>query len=354
MTAPSRAGAVGFAGPGELADCTAVIVTYNSAADLGGLLDSLPAAAAGLRMRVVVVDNDSTDDVEAMVVAWPGVVFVPAGTNLGYSGGINLARHHVGRTRSILVLNPDLRLEPGAIERLVGAVRSDADNGSGSRVDGTARGHAGRAVRRGVGAAVPRIRDERGDTQRSLRREPSILGALGDAVLGGRWPGRPGWLSEMVWAAEPYERGGVADWATGAAILVTAEADAAVGAWDDERFFLYSEETDYCRRLREAGFTVRYVPQAVAVHRGGGSGVGPDLAALTQVNRLRYFRKYHGRLSSVVFRGVVVLSEVMRAGRAENRRALRAIVSPRSRAKLPGERRRAWKGDRLSAAGGRR
>jgi GT2 family glycosyltransferase len=140
----------------------------------------------------------------------------------------------------------------------------------------------------------------------------------------------------MMWARTAYERPGDVDWATGAAVLVSTEADAAVGAWD-ERFFLYSEETDYCRRLRDAGWTVRYAPEAVAVHHGGGSGTGPDLVALTQVNRVRYFRKYHGRLATAVFLAVVVLSEAIRFRRRENRRALRAILSRRSRSKLPGE-----------------
>ena len=84
-----------FAGPDEPADCTAVVITYNSARDLGGLLDSLPAAAAGLRVRVVVVDNDSTDDVAAVARRYPGVVFVAAGGNL------------------LVLLNPDAIVQPG-------------------------------------------------------------------------------------------------------------------------------------------------------------------------------------------------------------------------------------------------
>jgi GT2 family glycosyltransferase len=140
----------------------------------------------------------------------------------------------------------------------------------------------------------------------------------------------------MVWEPEPYERQGPVDWATGAAILISAEADAAVGDWDSGRFFLYSEETDYCRRLREAGHQIRYVPDAVVSHKGGGSGTGADLVALNEVNRVRYYRKYHGRLATAAFRAVVALSEVLRAYRPANRRALRAVLSRRSGALLPG------------------
>jgi N-acetylglucosaminyl-diphospho-decaprenol L-rhamnosyltransferase len=293
-------------------DCAVVIVTYNSADEVGGLLDSLPPAADGLRLRVVVVDNDSGDDTATVVAARPWVTFVPSGGNLGYAGGINVGRRQVGPARSVAVLNPDLRLEPGSLRRLFDAARLP-----------------------GAGAAVPRMLDGNGALSPSLRREPTVPRALGDALLGARWPGRPGWLSEMVWARAPYDRPGAVDWATGAALLVTTEADTAVGAWDDERFFLYSEETDYCRRLRQAGFAIRYVPEAVVRHRGGASGSGPALVALNEVNRVRYFRKYHGPLASAAFHTVVVLSEVMRIHRPANRRALRAVLSRRSRSTLP-------------------
>lgn len=304
-----------FALDHEVADCAVIIVTYNSAADIGGLLDSLPAAAAGLRIRVVVVDNDSSDDIASIVARHPGVLFVPADVNLGYAGGLNLGRCYCRQTRSVLVLNPDLVLAPGSIRVLLAAL-----------------------PRLGAGAAVPRMLGEEGHLFPSLRREPSLTRALGDGLFGKAWPNRPAWLSEMVWPHEPYEREGAVQWATGAALIVSAEADAAVGAWDDARFFLYSEETDYCRRLREAGYTIYYVPDATIVHRGGGSGVSPDLVALSAVNRIRYFRKYHSRLASAVFRATVILAELLRAYRPCDRRALWALLSARHWSQLPGQR----------------
>jgi GT2 family glycosyltransferase len=304
-----------FAADHEVVDCAAIIVTYNSAADIGGLLDSLPAAAAGLRIRVVVVDNDSSDDTATIVARYPGVLFVPAGGNLGYAGGLNLGRRYCRQTRSVLVLNPDLVLAPGSIRALLAAL-----------------------ARHGSGAAVPRMLGEDGHLFPSLRREPSLARALGDGLFGKAWPNRPAWLSEMVWAREPYEREGAVQWATGAALIVSAEADAAVGAWDDARFFLYSEETDYCRRLREVGYTIHYVPDATVVHRGGGSGSNPDLVALNEVNRIRYFRKYHSRLASAVFRAAVILTELLRVHRPGNRRALWALLSARRWSRLPGRR----------------
>ncbi len=299
----------------EVVDCAAIIVTYNSAADIGGLLDSLPAAAAGLRIRAVVVDNDSSDDIASIVARFPGVLFVPAGGNLGYAGGLNLGRRYCRQSRSVLVLNPDLVLAPGSIRALLAAL-----------------------ARHGTGAAVPRMLNEDGHLFPSLRREPSLTRALGDGLFGKAWPNRPAWLSEMVWTREAYESEGPVQWATGAALLVSAAADAAVGAWDDARFFLYSEETDYCRRLREGGHSIHYVPEATVVHRGGGSGISVDLAALSAVNRIRYFRKYHGRLASAVFRAAVILTELLRVHRPGNRRALWVLLSAHRWSRLPGQR----------------
>lgn len=294
-----------FAAPGEPADCGLVIITYRSSADACALLDTVPDAAPGMRLRVIVVDNDSRDGIAELLADRERVTVVPAGANLGYAGAINLARRHLDGTGAVLVLNPDLRLHPGSVRALYDALRTP-----------------------GVGVTVPQfVNDGGGAPFRSLRREPTLLRALGEALCGDHWSGRPGWLSEMVRQIEPYHRTGDADWATGAAVMITADANATIGAWDD-RFFLYCEETDYLRRVREAGWSVRYVPQAVVSHRGGGSGTGPDLVALGAVNRIRYYRKYHGRLATAAFRGAVALEHALRAHRRSSRRALRAVLNP--------------------------
>jgi GT2 family glycosyltransferase len=318
MTPAAGAGSTTEAPPDrtDVLDCTAIVVTHNSARDLPALLDTVPRAAPGMSVRVLVVDNDSSDDIDGAVAGRHGVELIRAGGNLGYAGGINVGRRHLGPTRAVAILNPDLRLAPGSLAWLADA-----------------------AGRPGAGAAVPRfVEEDTGDCFPSLRREPTILRALGDALLGARWPRRPAWLSEMVWDGRRYEEAGTVDWGTGAVLVVSSEVDSAIGAWDEERFFLYSEETDYARRIREAGWTVRYVPDATVVHDGGGSGTGPALTALNEVNRVRYYRKYHGAASTVVFRAVVILGGLLRVNRPANRAALRALLSRRRWTSLPGGR----------------
>ena len=157
-----------FAGPEGAADLAVLIVSYQSAADLPALLDSLRAEAARWRMRVVVADNASTDGSADIARAAGDVVVVETGGNLGYAAGLNAAMSHVGESPAILVLNPDLVLEPGCIAALERRMRVS-----------------------GAGIVVPRILDAVGALTVSLRREPGVIRALADALIGSRWLSRP-------------------------------------------------------------------------------------------------------------------------------------------------------------------
>ena len=86
-------------------------------------------------------------------------------------------------------------------------------------------------------------------------------------------------MGEMISDPAIYDRGGLIEWATGAILAVAARARGVVGDWD-ESFFLYMEEVDYLRRVRECGFSVAYVPQAQAVHIEGEYSENPGLSAL--------------------------------------------------------------------------
>jgi N-acetylglucosaminyl-diphospho-decaprenol L-rhamnosyltransferase len=297
--------------PGTV-DCVIVIVCYNSARHIERLLDSLPAAAEGLSLLCVVVDNDSQDDTVAIVRARADAVMVEAGRNLGYAGAINLGRSYTNRASPLLVLNPDLVLEPGAIARLYEAL--DAPN---------------------VGIAVPKLLDNEGRLYLSLRREPSPTKSLGEALFGARYPSRPSWLSEIIRDRRAYEHARDVAWAGGAVMLISEACNRDVGAWDD-RFFLYSEETDFAMRAWRHGYRVRYVPSALANHEDGGSGRSPELGALLAVNRIRLYEKYHRRPSTSLFRATVVLHYLLRSADPDQRMALKA-VSRRSRwSQLPG------------------
>ena len=294
-------------------DCAIVIVTYNSARHVGKLLDSLSAATDGLRTRCVVVDNNSSDETISIVRSRNEVIAIEVGRNVGYSAAINIARKSIGYCSSLLILNPDLVLEPRAVIQLYRALDEPA-----------------------VGIAVPLLFNIDGSLYLSTRREPSVLRAIGEAFFGARWPGRPGWLSETIRDSHVYQLSRDVTWAAGAALLISAECNDAVGEWDADRFFLYSEEIDFAARARRCGYRVRYVPTARAYHEGGGSGRSPALNALMAVNRIRYYEKYHRRPVTSLFRAAVALHYLVRSANPDQRIALRAVMRRSRWRGLPG------------------
>lgn len=226
------------------------------------------------------------------------MICVETGANLGYSGGINVGRLHAGDCGALAILNPDLVLEPGSLLAMLSALDDPT-----------------------VGVAVPMILDFEGQLDLSLRREPTWLSGIGDALFGHHFPNRPQRMSELVRNRQAYEYSHTVDWAAGAVMLISSECDRVVGGWD-ETFFLYMEEVDYAARVRDAGYQVMYVPEARARHLGGGSSQSPRLVALMAVSRVRYFEK-RGRQARIL-RVVVCLNQLLRSTKSAQRAALRA------------------------------
>ena len=283
-----------------------IVVTWNSAKVLPGFLAALPEGMAGLDWRLVVADNDSADDtVEVLHELAPDATVVQTGRNAGYAAGVNAALKAVDHGVA-LICNPDIRMRQGCAKRLV-------DN-----------------LGDGVGIAVPLLYEEGSDTpHRSLRRESTVLRALGEAVIGNTRAGRFPALSELVTDPAAYRHPTRADWATGALMAISADCLTACGPWD-ESFFLYSEETEYCLRARDLGYATQLEPSAEAVHLGGDSQVSPRLWSLLTVNRVRLYRRRHGAVATACFRAAVLLRETSRAvlGRQASRAAVAALLRP--------------------------
>jgi len=181
-----------------------------------------------------------------------------------------------------------------------------------------------------------------GTIYHSLRREPSLTRAIGDALMGGSTFPRPRYLAESdtrssSYAAPNHE----ADWATGAAVLIPNQVIREVGQWWDD-FLMYSEETDYFRRIRATGRRIRFEPSAVVTHIGGGSGpirgetaASLSFYALMTVNRVRYIERYHGRLYAWLFRAVVAVAEAVRFRNSKHRYAFRMVINRERWKELP-------------------
>lgn len=301
-----------FVAEHEYADVVVYIVTYNSEESLHELMASLRYEAEHLRLRVIVADNDSADGTLDVLASYPDAYTLSTGGNLGYAHGINAARRVSGNSSAVLILNPDLAVLPGAIRTLLR-----------------------RLLVTGAGIAVPKLLESDETIYPSLRREPTVATAFGDAFFGARWPSRPGWLAETDYAPESYQHAHHIDWASGAAIMIRSDLAESLGDWDAQ-FFLYSEEVDYFRRAREYGVTAWYEPAAVMIHHGGGSGVSVQLNTLLAVNRIRYIRKYHGDRYARWFRNGVALTEAIRFYKPTRLQILRAILDEASWDELPG------------------
>lgn len=300
-----------FVSPSAHADVSVVVVTYNSARDISELIDHLRVAAHDRSIRLIVVDNHSSDDTVGIVQAEKDITLIESGGNLGYSGGINVGLPLTGNCDNVLFLNPDLAIAPDAVTRLLGAADQDR-----------------------VGAVVPLILDEDGAIYPSLYREPSLIRCVCDAVLGRNICSLLGLPSESDIRRESYDEPHDVDWAMGAALLVPAAVASEVGKWN-EVFFLYAEEVDYFRRIRTRNLHIRFEPSAVVKHRGGGSGRSPDLAALKAVNRIRYIEMYHGSVYSAIFHAAVALRHALRSYNAVHRHTLAVVLRRRRWRELP-------------------
>ncbi|MBR7835216.1 glycosyltransferase family 2 protein [Actinospica durhamensis] len=292
-----------------------VVVTWNSASVLGGLLDSLPAGLGGQNYHLTVVDNDSADETVALTEGWlrehPDVDggVLPTGGNLGYAAAINAALRQAEPYTSALILNPDVRLEPGTVRPMLDLLEAPGEPGAPA-----------------TGIVVPCMYSTQGELAYSLRREPSIPRAFGEAVLGGR-AGRVSWLGESVLDPAAYRASTTVDWATGAILLISARCLEQCGPWD-ESFFLYSEETEFALRARDNGFATRLAPEAKATHIGGDSHTSARLWALLSVNRVRLYRRRHPWPATALYWCAVLLREAPRAalGRRTSRAAVTALL----------------------------
>lgn len=294
-----------------------VVVTHNSAALVDDLVASLPAGLGDLDWHLTVADNASVDGtVEAFRRHVPDVLVVQTGRNAGYAAGINAAVAAAEKFDAVLVLNPDIRLEPGCVPALLRSLRD-----------------------RGAGIAVPRIVRANGEFSPSLRRDPSITRAFCDAVFGAERMGRISEFGESVTDPDRYHDVVTVDWAEGSIMLIDAPCWNACGGWD-ESFFLYSEETEYALRARDLGFSMIYTPDAGARHLEGDAATNPPLWALMSLNRVRLYGQRHGRVATAVFWAMVLLREGSRAvlGNPSSRLATKALLSPRRLREQPSER----------------
>jgi N-acetylglucosaminyl-diphospho-decaprenol L-rhamnosyltransferase len=219
-----------------------VVVTYSPGETLDGFLDTLEKATTR-PYGVVIADNGSTDGSPEAAALRPDVVLLRTGGNLGYGRAANLGLPQAPG-EWVLIANPDVRWEPGALDVLL---------------DATERWPQ-------AGAVGPAILFPDGSLYPSARALPSLGRGIGHALLGWWWPSNPWTASYRRERGAPTE--GPAGWLSGCCVLVRRAAFDEVGGFDPG-FFMYFEDLDLCERLGKAGWQNVYVPSAVVTHEGG-------------------------------------------------------------------------------------
>jgi GT2 family glycosyltransferase len=239
----------------------AILVNYNAGTELERALRSIADDFAGHAWEAIVVDNASVDDSWAVITAFgPRVRLIRNTTNVGFSRGVNQG---LAATTApyLLIMNPDCRLVAGAVASL----RTALDGNTGCAIVG------------------PRILNPDGSVQGSARGDPDMLtGLFGRTqILRRHLPFAAASKRNVV--VDDAVRSGqlsvVVDWVSGACMLARRDALAIVKGFD-ERYFLYWEDADLCRRLRTHGYHVRFVPGATAIHRVGQSSRTAKRASL--------------------------------------------------------------------------
>jgi GT2 family glycosyltransferase len=260
-------------GPAPDPDCSVVIVNYHSEALLRACLESLPSSAGPLSLEVIVVDNSATARASGVLEGWPEVRLIEAGGNVGFARACNLGMG-AARGRQLLLLNPDTVAHPGAVATLSRHLDASPE----------------------AGAVAARLLNPEGTLQYSCRRFPRPLSIFFGrySLLTRLFPGNAV-SSDYLYLDWDHAQVRPVDWASGACLMVRRDVFERVGGLD-EGYFLFVEDMDWCRRIRDAGHEVVYVPQAEVTHRIGASR-GPVPAWVTwerHRSMLRYIRKHFG------------------------------------------------------------
>jgi GT2 family glycosyltransferase len=249
-----------------------VIVAFNARADLERCLESLHAAPPSVAHDITVVDNASTDGgIDVVRMRWPGVKVVSMVENRGFAAGNN-AGIRASEGDLLLLLNSDTVVPPGAIDTLVRKL----------------------AMQPEAAAAGPRLVDSDGRAEISFGAMMSPIAELRQKIVGRLYAARAPIVTAQIVRLAHTER--YVDWVSGACLLVH-RADAMAAGLLDERFFLYTEDVDFCASLRARGRKILFVADAEVVHvRGRSRASAPrEATAAYRRSHLAFYEKHHPR-----------------------------------------------------------
>ena len=254
-----------------------VILNYKQKGLIKYSLKSLQSLDIALAHEIIVVDNNSADGLEEMIKnEFMRVKFIQSGENKGFAFGNNFGIKAASGDY-VLILNPDVRLEQGTIEKLYQFMEDHSK----------------------AGVAGPKIFNPDGSLQYTCLRFPDWrLPFFRRTVLGKTKAGLK-WTDNYFMTDWDHQENKEVDWLFGACLMIRKKAISEVGLLD-ERYFLYMEDLDWCRRFNQAGWQIWYVVGAKAIHfhhrqsaeTGGIFSLFSKSARIHFTSWLKYFFKF--------------------------------------------------------------
>lgn len=270
-----------------------IIVSWNVREDLVRCLRSIEENRPFAEFKIIVIDNASSDGtVDSIKQDFPEVTVIANKENRGFAAANNQGIKKA-RGQYLFFLNPDTIVHPLSLDVLMNFMDGNSD----------------------AGACGPKLLNDDGTTQPSVRRFPTFRGVLYRHTvfrfLGIFRSEYKKWLMKDF----NYDREMDVDEVTGAALMVRRSVIDRIGGMD-ESFFMYYEEVDLCYRIKQSGWRTVFVPDAVVTHLGGRSASQISVMSriLMLTSLLIFFRKYRGKLAtgffSCVFKPAIILRDV--------------------------------------------
>lgn len=222
----------------ENIELSVIIINWNGAEFIGKCLKGVVECRFSKPWEVIVVDNNSSDKSREIIKQFPQVIVIENKENIGFGAANNQALRQA-RGKFVFFLNPDVRIFPDDLEKLVEKIEE------GER----------------VGVVAPQLVNEDGSLQKEICRFPGLIDSILVLVKLHRLP----FLEDLVYPGVDYSQEQEAEHLMGSALLVRRNVLDSVGVFD-EHFFLWFEETDLEKRIKDAGWKLIYYPQVHVVH----------------------------------------------------------------------------------------
>lgn len=267
-------------------DLSIIIISWNVSKLLQDCLTSIEQYHGSLQVETIVIDSASSDDSTAMVEAsFPDVTLLAQTENIGFVRGNNLGFENANG-RHILLLNPDTRVHPHALQNMVAYLNNHPE----------------------VGVVGPHTLNGDGTHQSTRRRFPSFWTAIFEST----WlqPFAPERLLNDFYVRDLPDDGTFeVDWVQGSALMARRDVYEKIGGFDTA-YTMYFEEQDWCRRAKQAGWQIVYMGDTFITHYGGGSASQVSIRRHVhfQHSKLRYHRKFDGVVAALVLRAVLILN----------------------------------------------